>query len=270
MRRLLFFLPVFLALGTDAQIVTKPGDAALKVTAAELHAALQRGDAVVIDVRGSVPYDLERIDGAISMPLGLVAARAEELPKDKLIVAYCTCKAEELSGEAVVALGKAGFQRTAALKGGLAAWREAGFKTAGRGSEGFEVPFSSAAAVPAADAAPAASRGGRLAPPVGLACDRNDLTSFAGVVSSYQRRNNRTRLIMKTDDGTTETFTLPTAKQAALQKRFLMVGGGFTAPDWRRIEARAGVLVPGTRAIVWVCSAAKRSVTVDWRPVEGQ
>jgi rhodanese-related sulfurtransferase len=274
MRRLLVLLSaVYFTLSCEAQLGSNPADSVRKVTAEELHAAIAAGDAVVIDVRGTVPYDLNHIDGAISMPLGLVAARAEELPKEKLIVAYCTCKAEELSADAALALEKAGFKRTAALKGGLAAWKAAGYKVSETKREAFEIPFEGSAAAPAAAPAaePAAAGGGRrLAPPAAVACDRNHLTSFEGVVSTYARKKGTTRIVVKTDDGTVETFTFPTAKRAGLEKSFLLGGEAFAAADWKRIEVRDGVLAPGTRAIVWVCSAPSKSTLVDWRPAEGR
>ena len=84
-------------------------------------------EAVAIDVRGSVPYDLGHIDGAVSMPLGLIAQRFDELPQDKLIVAYCSCKAEETSLEAAMLLSNQhGFARVAVLHGGYPAWKDAG------------------------------------------------------------------------------------------------------------------------------------------------
>ena len=260
MTRSLILASLLMTVAVHAQLGTSPADAAAKVLAAELHAALAKGDAVVIDVRGSVPFDLEHIPGAISLPLGLVAARADELSKEKLVVAYCTCKAEELSGEAVIALEKAGFPRVAALRGGLAAWKEAGFPVTK--TEEVEVPFAAAT--------PVAAGRTRMAPPVGLPCDRNDLTSFSGAVSSYSRKKKPTRIILATDDGTTETFKFPSVKREELQKHFMIDGGRFMAPDWSRIEEKEGVLAPGTRAVVWVCSAPKHSVIVDWRPAEGR
>ncbi|MBF6614103.1 MAG: hypothetical protein IVW55_13335 [Chloroflexi bacterium] len=44
---------------------------------------------LIIDVRAKSAYDLGHIKGAISFPEADVDARANELPKDKLIVAYC-------------------------------------------------------------------------------------------------------------------------------------------------------------------------------------
>ena len=66
-----------------------PSDGVRRVTVSELNEALEKGEAVAVDVRGSVDYDLGHIKGARSVPLGLVAERAKELPRDKLIVTYC-------------------------------------------------------------------------------------------------------------------------------------------------------------------------------------
>lgn len=70
--------------------VKPPADGVRRITAADLSRLLEQGGALVVDVRGSVEFDLGRIKGARSIPLGLVAGRASELPKDKLIVTYCT------------------------------------------------------------------------------------------------------------------------------------------------------------------------------------
>jgi predicted sulfurtransferase len=66
-----------------------PQDEVRRLGIAEVQAALEKGEAVVVDVRGSVEYKLGHIRGARSMPLGLIAAKAVELPKGKLIVTYC-------------------------------------------------------------------------------------------------------------------------------------------------------------------------------------
>ncbi|HKQ53571.1 MAG TPA: rhodanese-like domain-containing protein [Pyrinomonadaceae bacterium] len=66
-----------------------PSDGVRRVTVKELSEALEKGEAVAVDVRGSVDYDLGHIKGARSVALGLVAVQAKELPRDKLIVTYC-------------------------------------------------------------------------------------------------------------------------------------------------------------------------------------
>jgi predicted sulfurtransferase len=67
-----------------------PAEAAPRITVAELQQKLERGEAVVYDTRAKTAYDQEHIRGALSMPTGEVATRTGEMPKDKLIVFYCT------------------------------------------------------------------------------------------------------------------------------------------------------------------------------------
>ena len=72
-----------------ASAETTPSDGVRRVTLAELQQAMAKGEAVAVDVRGTVAYKLGHIKGARSIPLGLVAERIKELPRDKLIVTYC-------------------------------------------------------------------------------------------------------------------------------------------------------------------------------------
>jgi len=65
-------------------------DAARRIGAAEARQALAKGEAVLVDVRAKESYDAEHAQGALTIPLGEVTSRASELPKDKLIITYCT------------------------------------------------------------------------------------------------------------------------------------------------------------------------------------
>lgn len=211
------------------------------LTVEEARALQQKGEAVLIDVRGSVPWELGHIEGAVWLPLGLVHQRAGELPQDKLIVAYCTCKSEESSLDAVAALRKLGFQNVAVLTGGYPAWVAAGYPT----SAVQEVETQRGS--------------GRLAPPAAVTCDRNRLTVYAGKVTKYSRKPNRTVITIATDWDTTETVTI-----ADPLRSYLVVGTPFTAKDWNRIESKKGVLRPGMRANAWVCQGGR--TVVDWQP----
>ena len=66
------------------------GDGVKRVTKDELRAALDSGTAVVVDVRPAQSYQQSHIKGAIHIPLEQVGARAGELPRDKMIVTYCS------------------------------------------------------------------------------------------------------------------------------------------------------------------------------------
>ena len=65
-------------------------DGARRVTVAELKDLLAKNEAVVIDVRNQASYDIGHIKGARLIPEAEVASHAAELPKDKLIVTYCS------------------------------------------------------------------------------------------------------------------------------------------------------------------------------------
>lgn len=63
--------------------------AVARITVGELAAALKQGRAVAVDVRPAEAFEEEHIRGALSIPEAEVVERAGELPKDKLVVAYC-------------------------------------------------------------------------------------------------------------------------------------------------------------------------------------
>lgn len=67
-----------------------PADNAKRITAEELHKLWEKNEVVIIDTRAEVAYKQEHIKGSISMPTGTVLQRIDELPKNKMIVAYCT------------------------------------------------------------------------------------------------------------------------------------------------------------------------------------
>ena len=75
--------------GESSASSATPADGVRRVSVEELRTALEKNEAVVVDVRGEVEYGLGHIRGSRSLPLGLISARAGELPRDKLIVAYC-------------------------------------------------------------------------------------------------------------------------------------------------------------------------------------
>ena len=67
-----------------------PADGVKRVTTIELRNALEKGEALVVDVRGDAAYKQNHIKGSISIPLDAVEARINELPRDKMIVTYCS------------------------------------------------------------------------------------------------------------------------------------------------------------------------------------
>jgi 3-mercaptopyruvate sulfurtransferase SseA len=65
-------------------------DGARRVTVAELKDLLAKDEAVVIDVRNQTSYDAGHIRGAKLIPESEVVSRLAELPRNKVIVTYCS------------------------------------------------------------------------------------------------------------------------------------------------------------------------------------
>lgn len=61
-----------------------------RITAAELRAAIEGGNAVVIDVRDVDSYAAGHIPGSMHIPLSFIESQTQYLPRGKTIVAYCT------------------------------------------------------------------------------------------------------------------------------------------------------------------------------------
>lgn len=67
-----------------------PADNARRITADELYKLFEKNEVLIIDTRGEDAYREEHIKGAISVPSNEMSERLEELPRTKMIVAYCT------------------------------------------------------------------------------------------------------------------------------------------------------------------------------------
>lgn len=98
-----------------------------RITVEELKKLMADGQIVVVDVRSVDAYNGGHIKGAINLPLDKIqAGEYKELPRDKRIITYCSCGAENSSAAASVALEKAGFKNGATLLGGTHAWQQSG------------------------------------------------------------------------------------------------------------------------------------------------
>jgi 3-mercaptopyruvate sulfurtransferase SseA len=71
-------------------IAPAPTDGVRRVTIAELKDLLDKNEATVIDVRNEASYNAGHIRGAKLIPEAEVVNRTDELPKNRLIVTYCS------------------------------------------------------------------------------------------------------------------------------------------------------------------------------------
>lgn len=65
-------------------------DGARRITIEEFDAMVKNGEAFVVDVRNQASYDAGHIPGAKLIPAGEIANHINELPRDKMIVTYCS------------------------------------------------------------------------------------------------------------------------------------------------------------------------------------
>lgn len=61
-----------------------------RITAAELRAAMIRGEATVVDVRDADSYAAGHVAGSLHIPLSFVESQVSYLPRDRMLVTYCT------------------------------------------------------------------------------------------------------------------------------------------------------------------------------------
>lgn len=105
------------------------------VPAAEIKARLESGAAIVVlDVRNRQETAGGSLPGAINIPLPELASRVQELiatasarPDTGIIL---VCQSGPRAERAAVILMSAGLRKFTVLKGGVAAWRKAGYALA--------------------------------------------------------------------------------------------------------------------------------------------
>jgi rhodanese-related sulfurtransferase len=77
---------------------------------------LRDGGAVVLDVREPDEYEEGHVEGAMHVPLGALPRRLDTLPRDRLILAYCS--GGDRSATAVSVLERHGVEGAVSVGGG--------------------------------------------------------------------------------------------------------------------------------------------------------
>jgi glyoxylase-like metal-dependent hydrolase (beta-lactamase superfamily II) len=121
------YLGAGLAAARDREALVRSGD---RLNAQELVARTPAP--VILDVRERGEREAKQIAGAAWVPLGQLARRLEELPREREIVVQCASGYR--SSIAASLLRRAGFERVADLLGGIEAWAGAGFPLTSPGS----------------------------------------------------------------------------------------------------------------------------------------
>ena len=66
------------------------GDGVRRITPEEARHALDTGKAIIVDVRDEGAYKAGHAKGALWIPVNEIESRIKELPRDKMIIAYCS------------------------------------------------------------------------------------------------------------------------------------------------------------------------------------
>jgi len=69
---------------------TTYADGARRITIDELETLMKDGQVLVLDVRNQASYDIGHIPGSRLIPAGEILNHVNELPRDKMIVTYCS------------------------------------------------------------------------------------------------------------------------------------------------------------------------------------
>ena len=92
---------------------------------AEAVRLFNREKGVLIDVCEPAEFAAAHAAGARNIPLGALAS-AKELPSNKALPLLLMCASGARASRAAALLRRSGYERVVVVKGGNAAWREAG------------------------------------------------------------------------------------------------------------------------------------------------
>ncbi len=113
----------------------RPLGAVPQTTSRKLAEQIRHGTATVLDVRGRSEWEAGHLPGVHNIPVGYLADRLGEIPRDRPVVVHCQSGAR--SAIAASLLRARGFTNVVNLSGGLADWEAAGnpIERAGAGPE---------------------------------------------------------------------------------------------------------------------------------------
>lgn len=103
----------------------------VEADASDVHTDLSKGakGIVLVDARGGDAFAVEHCKGAVSFPYRTMTTETTRtLPKDKVIVVYCSGTHCNASTKAAARLSSFGF-KVKEMIGGLEAWKREGFPT---------------------------------------------------------------------------------------------------------------------------------------------
>jgi rhodanese-related sulfurtransferase len=96
-----------------------------EISTDQAHTLYEAGDVFFLDVREMSEWNEYHAPNTTLIPLGELAARVNEVPKDKPIVVICRSGNRSQQGRDI--LQQAGFTNVTSMAGGLKTWRSDGY-----------------------------------------------------------------------------------------------------------------------------------------------
>jgi membrane protein DedA with SNARE-associated domain/rhodanese-related sulfurtransferase len=83
----------------------------------------------IVDLRHPLDYlpDPRVLPGAVRIGPSELARLADQIPRDRDVILYCTCPSEETSAKVALQLHRLGITRVRPLRGGFDGWKQAGY-----------------------------------------------------------------------------------------------------------------------------------------------
>ena len=106
-----------------------------RVTVDEVQARMERGEPFTfIDTRqpGAWEESNTKLPGALRITADEIEARLAEIPRDRAVIAYCTCPHEASSARVVQTLSEHNWKSVHPLYGGFEAWQKSGVPVEGK------------------------------------------------------------------------------------------------------------------------------------------
>ncbi|AWF82445.1 hypothetical protein BTJ40_17360 [Microbulbifer sp. A4B17] len=106
----------------------------------------------------------------------------------------------------------------------------------------------------------------RLSVPEYVTCDRNQLTSWQGVITKLERERNGVKVWISTDHGTNEYMHLTMPNWQEVLGQFRLRSKPFQNVDWEGLFDAKGRVEHGVRAVIWLCNLEAVSPVINWLP----
>lgn len=113
------YIPTLEGYGGD-ELETVP-----QITATEAKKLWEKGEALVLDVRGADEYRAGHVPGALNIHAGRIRQNLEQIPQSRPVILHC--HSGDRSSTAISVLMSAGYTRVFNLTGGIRAWQDHGY-----------------------------------------------------------------------------------------------------------------------------------------------